>query len=148
LTTSSPPDQASLETDVTGEYVVQLAVSDPIGPGFADTLVITATDPDSYAEVQITSGSETIVALPPESVTTGGNQEAMTNFLIQAVDSIEKGKADQATSKLEQAIERTDGCALRGVPDGNGPGRDWVTTCEAQANVYPLLLEALNALSQ
>jgi hypothetical protein len=29
-------------------------------------------------------------------------------------------------------LQRTDGCAANGVPDGNGVGRDWVETCIAQ----------------
>jgi hypothetical protein len=33
------------------------------------------------------------------------------------------------------AISRMDGCA-RAVPDGPGPGRDWVTDCAAQLALY------------
>lgn len=49
---------------------------------------------------------------------------------------------------LEKSIERADGCALRGRPDGNGPGRDWITACEAQVRIYNFLKEALDALQQ
>ena len=42
---------------------------------------------------------------------------------------------------------RTDGCVLRGDPDGNGPGRDWITDCTAQTEAYNLLTDALDALT-
>jgi hypothetical protein len=48
---------------------------------------------------------------------------------------------------ITQAIERTDGCVLRGVVDGGGQGRDWVTDCAAQATLYSSLIMALEAVS-
>ncbi len=46
------------------------------------------------------------------------------------------------------AIERTDGCALRGSADlpGNDLRKDYVTECDDQALLYPLLVSALEAL--
>ena len=41
---------------------------------------------------------------------------------------------------------RTDGCALRGIPDGNGQGRDWITDCVAQMEIYDCLTAAAEAL--
>ena len=69
------------------------------------------------------------------------------NFLMQATVAIQEGDFDEAIDKLEQALARTDGCQLRGTPDGNGPGRDWITDCTAQAAVYASLSSALEALS-
>ena len=84
--------------------------------------------------------------LAPGQVTTGGNQNAFQNFMIQAIVALQAGDDAEAINKLEKAIARTDGCVLRGVPDGNGPGRDWITDCVAQAVVYNLLNDALNEL--
>jgi len=36
---------------------------------------------------------------------------------------------------------------VQGTPDGNGPGRDWITTCAAQEHVYPALGAALAAIT-
>ena len=47
---------------------------------------------------------------------------------------------------IEQALKRTDGCALRGTPDGNGPGMDWITDCPTQLDLYGRLMDALNAI--
>ena len=73
-------------------------------------------------------------------------QIALLNVLIQAVVAIQEGDLAEAIDKLRKAIVRTDGCALRDAPDGNGPGRDWITDCDAQAAAYTLLTDALNAL--
>lgn len=81
-------------------------------------------------------------------VSTEGNQNALFNFLTQALAAIDADETDEAIQKLEKAIERTDGCALSGAPDGNGPGRDWITDCAAQAPIYESLTEALQALTQ
>jgi hypothetical protein len=82
-------------------------------------------------------------------VTTKGNQTALGNFLTQAIAALqeEPPDIDQAISKLDQAIARTDGCVLRGEPDGAGPGRDWITDCVDQESVYWLLKNALDAIS-
>ena len=53
-----------------------------------------------------------------------------------------------ARQQLETALSRTDGCALQGAPEGNGPGRDWITTCAAQQPVYVALHAALAAIAQ
>jgi hypothetical protein len=67
--------------------------------------------------------------------------------LSHAVIALQKGKRGEARHEIEHAIARTDGCALRGTPDGNGPGRDWITTCSAQEQVYTPLIAALAAIT-
>jgi uncharacterized protein YjbI with pentapeptide repeats len=133
--------------DVEGQYEISLIVSDFLGPSLPDFVRITATNAETFAEVQIANGAETVTTLPPSSVTTEGNQSALNNFLIQATTAIQGGDLAEARLKLHQAIERTDGCVLRGIPDKNGPGRDWITDCAAQREAYRLLNDALAALS-
>ena len=52
-------------------------------------------------------------------------------------------------SHLEGAIERVDGCALRGAPDPKGQGQldaaDHIVVCSDQIAAYDLLSEALAA---
>lgn len=132
--------------DVEGTFLIELVVSDLFGPSSPDAVTITATFANNYAEIQILAGNDLIAALPPASVTTGGNQNALMNFLTQAVIAIQTGDLVTAKQKLQQAIERTDGCVLRGVSDDNGPGRDWITDCAAQAQAYAILNDALAAI--
>jgi hypothetical protein len=59
------------------------------------------------------------------------------------------GDVVDAKKKLQDAIERTDGCALRGSPDPPGGGQikqDYIKTCTDQVPVYTLLKNALDSL--
>ncbi len=99
-------------------------------------------------EVQILHAGAVIGALTSAQVTTKGNQTALGNFLIQATNDLQKGDVAKAIGKLQEAIGKTDGYALRGAVDVSGPGRDWITDRQAQADVYALLTGAVAALTQ
>ena len=137
----------TLTPDVEGVYEVSLEVSDELGPGAPVSITITAITASDYAESKAVDASNEITGLTSGEVSTKGNKTALKNFLNQAVAALQAGDVAGAIDKLQKAIERTDGCALRGTPDASGPGRDWVTDCAAQAGIYQLLLEALNALT-
>lgn len=130
-----------------GIYNVSLIVSDFIGPGTPDTVEITAVSAEDFAQLKIVEGADVVSSLSSGQVTTAGNQNALIQFLSQAVVSIQAGDLSKAILKLENAIDRTDGCITGGAPDGNGPGRDWIIDCAAQAEVYALLSAALAAIS-
>jgi len=138
--------QPSFVADIEGVYEISLVVSDSIGPSAPNSVSVVATSVEEFAEIQIVTANGDIVALAPEDVTTVGNQTALTNFLAQATVAIQANDLSEAINKLEKAIVRTDGCALRGTPDGNGPGRDWITDCASQQAVYDSLNSALAAL--
>jgi len=89
---------------------------------------------------------EIVEALPRASVTTSGNQTALGNFIAQAVEALQAGDVAGAVDKLEKSLNRTDGCVLRGAVDARGSGRDWVTDCLAQEDVYWPLRRTLDAL--
>ena len=137
----------TLTTDVEGSYELILIVSDFLGAGEPAFVEVTATTATEFAEIVILDSSDQIAALNAGQVTTQGNQNALGNHLSNTIKNIQKGKVDKAIDSLNKAIERTDGCALRGAPDGNGSGRDWITDCEAQVQLYDLLNAALEALN-
>lgn len=138
----------TLVPDVAGLYEVTLVVSDFIGPGGPDTVQITASTVADYAELQLACAANIVAGLSPGQVTTKGNKKAFLNFLRQAAEAIQAGDTAEAVDKINKCIARTNGCAENGSPDGNGPGRDWITDCAAQAQVLQCLLDALAALSQ
>jgi len=134
--------------DVPGSYIATLTVSDPFGGVATDSLVVSVVTGAQFAENQVVMGLNVVGALAPEQVTTRGNQNALQQFLTEVIAALQSGDFDQARHKLTKAIERTDGCALEKIPDGNGQGRDWVTDCAAQASLYPLLTTALDAVTR
>jgi len=136
----------SFTPDLEGLYEVTLEVSDPIGPGTPDSVEITVTTGKAFAELQILNTADLVGALTSAQVTTDGNQRAFLNFLRQAITAIQENDLPTAIDKLEKAIARTDGCVLGVGPEGNGPGRDWITECAAQIEAYNLLMDALGVL--
>lgn len=133
--------------DLAGSYSVQLVVHDGFVASAPGDVLILAVTPGEFAENNIGDGLNCVLSLPPTSVTTAGNQTALGNFLTQALEALQVGDTVEARNKLTKALSRTDGCALRGEPDGKGRGRDWITDCAEQTLVYNLLNEALAALS-
>lgn len=50
----------------------------------------------------------------------------------------------EALNKLEHdLLGKTNGCAESGAPDKN----DWIKDCDAQTQVYPLIREAIELLT-
>ena len=133
--------------DVAGTYVVGLIVDDGFGPSLVDEVVITVITGLQFAANTTATAINTSAALPSSSVTTAGNQQALLQFLSQAVQGVQGGNLSQARSKLQMAISRCDGWTLRGSADQNGPGRDWVTEEIAARDLYGQLNAALNALN-
>ena len=144
--TNATSAMASITPDVSGTYELTLTVSDFLESGAPVTVSFVASTAEEFAQVEIIEVSTSVVGLEPAEITTAGNQNAFGNFLTNTMEQIQKGNVDKAIADLEKAIARTDGCALRGAPDGNGAGMDWVTTCEAQASIYDSLVAALEAL--
>jgi hypothetical protein len=140
-------DRATLIPDLLGQYTVQLVVDDGFEASAPDEVVISVVTPEEFAEITTMEGLNLVVELPPESVTTAGNQTALGNFHTQAIAALQSGDTAKAIDKLNKAISRTDGCVLRGEPDGSGKGRDWITDCAAQEEVYWRLMDALDAIS-
>lgn len=138
---------ATFIPDRAGVYTVRFVVSDAYGPGEPDSTRITAITSTDFAQLQLQAAITVIRGLPASAVATKGNQNALIQHLSQAVVALQANDLVEARQKIEQAISRVDGCGLRGTVDGNGPSRDWVTTCDAQGQVYALLISVLGVLA-
>ena len=132
--------------DLPGVYVATLTPSDFLGAGTPASTTITVTTVTMYVAMQLQAAAARLQELPPGAVTSSGNLNAFIQLLSHAVVALQTGDLDGARKQLEHAISRTDGCVLQGSPDGNGPGRDWIATCEAQEQVYPALIFALSEI--
>lgn len=139
--------ETSFVADRPGVYSAHLTVSDPLGPGDPDAVQITATTASGYAQLLIQEAGARILSLTADAVTNRGNQNALTRFLSNAIVALQAADVAEARQQIEKAILRTDGCAVGGTPDGNGPSRDWITTCDGQNQVYPALADALAVIA-
>jgi hypothetical protein len=148
MLTGAGTDVPFFVPDLPGVYVVELVVSDPFDDSAPDTITITVITGEDFAENTLLDCVLGLVAnLPPDHVTTKGNQRALTNFILQAIAAIQEGDIERALRRIDHALIRVDGCVLRGEPDGNGPGRDWITDYVDQVAVYTCLILAKDALS-
>ena len=143
----------SFVPELVGTYIAQLIVSDGYVDSTPDQVSAVIATTEDYATVQTVENFNTVVSLPESNVTTSGNQTALGNALLQLIESLEDDPPDleKARKKLEDAIERTDGCALRGTPDAKGGGKsakaDTITSCVDQEEIYPRLVDALVAIT-
>lgn len=137
---------ATFVPDMGGTYEFRLSVADPLGAGTPVTATIVATTAEGFTSMVVVQAANSVAELPPTMVTTAGNQQAFTAFLAQVLAAVEAGDPQEAINKLQKAMVRTDGWVLRGAPDENGPGRDWITDRDAQLETYAKLKAALDAL--
>jgi PKD repeat protein len=158
---------ASFTPSVPGTYIVTLSVGDAYGPGTPDTVKITVDTANEQVTQDIACATSVIAGLTPSQVTSKGNKKDLLKLLGNAVadkrgehedadddkddrretsESADHFNSRTAIRKLNSAINRTDGCALRGTPDVKGDGRDWITDCSAQTQVYACLRDAVRVL--
>ena len=143
----------SLQPDVTGTYEITLVVDDGFGPSIPDTVTLTASQAGDFAQLQLVEAATVVSTLPASSFDTPGHRNNLTNRIASASRAIQTGRMQQAESRLDRAIDRTDGCELRGEPDprapgGDGPKRDWIVNCTDQEMLYAPLDSAMEAISQ
>jgi hypothetical protein len=71
-------------------------------------------------------------------------RNTLTNKINAVLQDIEGGLYQDAKDKLtHDLIAKFDGCAKSGQPDKN----DWLKSCPAQGQVYPLVQQAISLLS-
>ncbi len=136
----------NLIPDRAGLYEATLVVSDNLGPSAPDSAEITAVARGDFASMKIACAADLIAGLPEDAVKAKGNQKALLNYLAAAAKAVQRPDYEKAIERIEFALQRTDGCSINGVPDGNGAGRDWVETCAGQLEIDRCLNEARGAL--
>jgi hypothetical protein len=75
--------------------------------------------------------------------------ESMADTLTSKINSIllkidELGFRGAYNQLQNDVLKKTDGCANYGSPENN----DWIKDCESQDLVYPIIMEALELLSE
>jgi hypothetical protein len=135
-TTSFVPDQD-------GSYVINLVVNDGLVDSAPSSVTITATATSEQVIEDLVDTVEVINGLDDAVFKNKTLQKNTTKHVGQAVEMIDAGDYEDALSKLEAVLRKTDGCAMSGPPDPTPDPNDWIEDCAAQAEVYPLIVDAI-----
>jgi hypothetical protein len=141
-----PDDQvlASFVADAAGTYVVSLVVNDGIASSSAAVVSVVATSTQDELVDTLVETIDSINLLDPAGFRNSNMQNTLTNKINAVLEMIEQGRYQEALDKLENDIlNKTNGCAESGAPDNN----DWIRDCDAQNQVYPLIIEVIALLS-
>jgi hypothetical protein len=141
----------TITTDVDGAYEITLTVSDGFEPSAPDVVEVVAIEPSVFAQAQLADACDYVAALPDASFDAPGHRKSMCNEFASIIKFIQKGQTASALSRLDGAIERVDGCALRGVVDPKGETQphaaDYLVVCMEQTIVHDLLTAVRDALN-
>lgn len=136
--------QPSYVTDLPGEYIVSLIVHDGFvnsDPSNVTAMAISYQDATTDTLIDTTN---TINSLDNVSLKNTNMKNALTNKINAVLGDIDQGNYSDALDKLQNDIlGKTNGCAETGEPDNN----DWIKDCPAQNEVYPIVIEAIELLS-
>ena len=138
---SSPTDKiTSLVPDLPGAYIVQLIVNDGFVDGDPRTVTIQAYATESAAIATATDTQVSVSSIPVLALKNANMKNTLLNKLNNVIANIDAGLYASALDQLKNdLLGKTDGCARTGAPDKN----DWITTCQEQNQVYPLILETI-----
>jgi hypothetical protein len=135
---------ASFIADVAGTYVASLVVNDGFEASDPSNVSVMAITAQNAATDALNEAIWAINHLGPEALRNRNLAKTLTNKINAVLEQIDKGEYGEAVVKLTyDVLGKMDGCAASGAIDQN----DWLVTCEAQAQVYPLIVEAIGYLS-
>jgi hypothetical protein len=131
----------SFVPDLPGLYVVELIVNDGTASSDPSTIQVQVASDQTAVLAAIQDTEAVVASLDPGAFKNPNMQDTLIDNKLNAVIAyIEAGNYPAALDQLENDIlAKTDGCANEGKPDPN----DWITNCEAQAEVYPLILDLI-----
>ena len=134
-----------LTTDLPGTYEATLVVND----GWVDSPPsIASAYAASYQDETTMTLQETITTIndiPLGDLKNKNMQKTLTNKVNAALELIEQGAYAEALDKLQNdLLGKTDGCATSGSPDKN----DWIEDCTSQGQIYPLIMEGIEYVTE
>jgi len=139
----------TLTPDVEGSYIISLVVNDGFVNSDADTVEVVAIGA-VFAQSKLGEACDFVSGLPNASFDAKGHRKSMCNDYARIIKFIQKGQLGLARSHLNAAIERVDGCRLRGQADPKGGSQpyaaDYLVVCVEQETVYDFLTAALAAI--
>jgi hypothetical protein len=126
--------------DLPGLYVVELIVNDGTASSDPSTIQLQIASAQTAVVAAIQDTEAVVASLESGVFKNPTMQDTLIGKLNNVIAYIEAGNYAAALDQLENDILiKTDGCANDGARDSN----DWITDCEAQGQVYPLILELI-----
>jgi probable HAF family extracellular repeat protein len=131
---------ASFMPDLPGTYIAQLIVNDGFVNSDSSTIQFQVFSTESAAIASVTDIQAAVSSLPDIALKNANMKKTLLNKLNAVIASIDASLYADALAKLQiDILGKMDGCATTGNPDKN----DWLITCQAQNQVYPLVLETI-----
>jgi len=131
---------ASFVPNVGGLYVVQLKVNDGQVDSEPSIIQIQVIIDSTSATNAVSFLQDAIAASDPDVFKNRNLQTALNNKLNAVLSGLANGDYAEALSKLQNdVLRKVDGCENAGAADKN----DWIRDCDAQAVIYPLVLDAI-----
>ena len=131
--------------DIAGAYVFSLVVNDGLVDSFPDNVMITVI---SVQDVVFTKASELydlVSAMDPDVFRNDGKKRKLLKKISVVLDRLAAERYRAALKKLQhEVLRKTDGCFTSDVPEKN----DWVSDCDAQVQLYPVIKEAIALLKR
>jgi len=132
-----------LVADLPGTYTVSLVVNDGAEDSDPDTAVAAVGVSDHQAVIMtLEELLENVKALSPTTRRGKLIKKALRLEIWRAIRMVKQGLYADALVQLRSTLSKMDGCAATGEPDRN----DWIRDCENQAQLYPLVQEAIEYL--
>ena len=133
--------------DKPGAYEVGLVVNDwLLDSELAIVSIVAISISGQSASIdKLLEAAVNVNSLDPAELKNKNMKNTLTKKINAVIEKIDEGLYAEALDKLKNdVLKKTDGCAVNGEPDKN----DWIKDCDAQDVVYPLIVEAIELLSQ
>ena len=135
---------SSFVADLAGEYVLSLIVNDGFEDSAPSPLTVVAVSREDALMQTLQELIAAINALPEDTFRNPNLRNTLTSKVIAVIKMVESGNYLAACTKLEDDVAgKMNGCAEAGLTRGT----DWITSCDAQAAVYPLAARAIQLLT-
>jgi hypothetical protein len=138
--------------DKPGLYDITLVVNDGTADSAPSHVTIVAITTQDLLNQTLSETIDAINGLADEMFDNKNHKGTLTGNggIAGVLNLIERGDFVGAYNRLEKdVLAKLDGCATTTPPTPpKHDNNDWITTCDAQDQVYPLIIEALELLAR
>lgn len=137
--------QTNFIADLPGTYLVSLIVNDGFADSLPNNITIVAISYETAVTESLQNALATVNSFNSNVFKSKNMAKPLTNKINAVLAKINDGQLEEALDQLQNDIlSKTDGCASSGTPDNN----DWIKDCNSQNEIYPIIMQAIQLLSQ